>query len=383
MADENAEMGESIRLLLCGDVMTGRGIDQILPHPGDPRLYEPCVASAVDYVRLAERRCGPIARPVSPAYVWGDALAVLARMRPTLRLVNLETAVTARGAPWPGKHIHYRMHPANVGVLQAFAPDCCTLANNHVLDWGRPGLRDTVDALRAAGIATTGAGSARSQATAPVCLTTPVAPHGGTEDGTRVLVFGFAAASSGVPRRWAATASRAGVAWLADVDEAAATTVLRAVEAWRKPGDLVVVSIHWGPNWGYEVTPAERAFAHRLVDGGVDLVHGHSSHHPRPIEVYRERLVLYGCGDFLNDYEGIGGYEHFRPDLALMYFPCLHVGSGRLLALTAVPTRIAHLRVNLATAEEGAWLQAALSREGRAFGTALERDGSSLRLRWG
>jgi poly-gamma-glutamate capsule biosynthesis protein CapA/YwtB (metallophosphatase superfamily) len=61
--------------------------------------------------------------------------------------------------------------------------------------------------------------------------------------------------------------------------------------------------------------------------------HGHSSHHTKAIEIYRSRLILYGCGDFLNDYEGIGGYEEFRDDLALMYFPDMDPTSAVLVAL--------------------------------------------------
>ena len=72
-------------------------------------------------------------------------------------------------------------------------------------------------------------------------------------------------------------------------------------------------------------------FAHWLVDGGVDIVHGHSSHHPRPIEVYRDRLILYGCGDFIDDYEGIEGYEQYRDDLVLMYFATLSPATGELI----------------------------------------------------
>src|SRR5690606_24185118 len=94
--------------------------------------------------------------------------------------------------------------------------------------------------------------------------------------------------------------------------------------------DVVVVSVHWGGNWGYAIPPAERAFAHALIDSGsVDVVHGHSSHHAKGIEVYRGKPILYGCGDFLNDYEGISGHERYRGDLSLMYF--VTVGRDRQL----------------------------------------------------
>ena len=124
----------STTLFLYGDVMTGRGIDQILPHPSQPQLFEPYVRSALGYVELAEEKGGPLPRSVDFAYVWGDALRELDRLRPHARIVNLETAVTVAEDAWPGKGIHYRMHPGNVGCLSAAAIDCCVLANNHVLD---------------------------------------------------------------------------------------------------------------------------------------------------------------------------------------------------------------------------------------------------------
>jgi poly-gamma-glutamate capsule biosynthesis protein CapA/YwtB (metallophosphatase superfamily) len=121
----------ALNLFLCGDVMTGRGIDQLLPQPSRPHLYEPYVTDARDYVRLAERASGPIARPVGFDYVWGEARAEIDRRAPQLRIVNLETAITTSEDAWPGKGIHYRMHPANVGVLTAARIDACALANSH------------------------------------------------------------------------------------------------------------------------------------------------------------------------------------------------------------------------------------------------------------
>src|SRR5262245_37346644 len=117
-------------LFLCGDVMTGRGIDQILAHPSPPRLYESVVTPALDYVKLAEDTHGDIPRAVSPTYVWGAALDDLERRRPDARIVNLETSITTSDRAEP-KGINYRMHPANVGVLTAAGVDCATIANNH------------------------------------------------------------------------------------------------------------------------------------------------------------------------------------------------------------------------------------------------------------
>jgi poly-gamma-glutamate synthesis protein (capsule biosynthesis protein) len=85
---------KSITLFLCGDVMTGRGIDQVLPHPGDPLIHEHYMKSALGYVKIAEEVNGPIARPVDFSYIWGDALGELDCRAPDLRIINLETSVT-------------------------------------------------------------------------------------------------------------------------------------------------------------------------------------------------------------------------------------------------------------------------------------------------
>src|SRR3990172_8041001 len=169
--------------------MTGRGIDQALPHPSSPRIHESFMSSALGYLELAERASGPIPRPVSFSYVWGDALAALEARAPDLRIVNLETSITTSEQAWP-KGINYRMHPANVPCLRAAGIDCCVLANNHVLDWGSRGLLETLDSLHGVGIATTGAGRSAEEAERPAVLR---AGGGGG------LVFGFCSPARGPP----------------------------------------------------------------------------------------------------------------------------------------------------------------------------------------
>ncbi|KGW97586.1 CapA family protein [Burkholderia pseudomallei] len=284
---DDAPLHARVRLFLCGDVMTGRGIDQILPHPGAPRLYERYCRSARDYVRLAERANGELPARVDCAYPWGDALAELDRVRPHVRIVNLETAITTSDARWPDKAVLYRMHPRNVGCVSSARIDCCVLANNHSLDWGREGLADTLDTLRRAGIRTAGAGDDDAHAARPATL--------GVAPGRRVLVYAYAAETSGVPPSWAATPRRGGLNYLADLSSGRATQIGERIAAQRREGDLVVVSLHWGGNWGFEIGDDEHAFAHRLIDtGAADIVYGHSSHHVKGIEIYRERLILYG-----------------------------------------------------------------------------------------
>jgi poly-gamma-glutamate synthesis protein (capsule biosynthesis protein) len=364
-----------VTLLLAGDVMTGRGIDQVLPHPAEPTIHEPGARSALDYVALAERAHSTIPRAVPFEYIWGDALAEFRRRQPNLSLVNLETAITARGVPEP-KGINYRMHPGNIGVLTAAGIVACTLANNHVLDWGTQGLLDTLDALDSAGIAVAGAGRNIQEARAPLVARVP-------QDG-RALVFAWGHQSSGIPAHWQADTAQPGLNLLKDLSNATVRNVADMVRIEKQPGDVVIASFHWGRNWGYDIPREQVAFAHALIDDAlVDIVHGHSSHHPKAIEVYHGKLILYGCGDVIDDYEGISGYEDYRDDLVLMYFPTVSAVSGALCSLEMVPFRICKFRLQKADHSEAAWLAATLSREGRSLGTRLDlqADGT-LRLSW-
>ena len=132
------------------------------------------------------------------------------------------------------------------------------------------------------------------------------------------------------------------------------------------------------------ISRERRTFAHALIDSGlVDVVHGHSSHHPIGIEVYREKLVLYGCGDLLNDYEGISEYRKYRGDLSLMYFPVLSPHDGRLLDLRLHAMQIRKFRLQMADKKDTRLLQEILSREGAGFGTSVDwGGGNSLALSW-
>ncbi len=364
-----------ITLFLCGDVMIGRGIDQILPYPNDPHIHEPYMRSALGYVKLAEEASGPIPRSVDYDYIWGDALDQFRRFAPDVRIINLETAVT-RSDTWLQKGINYRMHPENIPCLNAGGIDCCVLANNHVLDWGHAGLQETLATLRHAGLHYAGAGPDLNAAQAPAVLE--------REGRGRVLVFAFGSESSGIPGDWSATKERAGVNLLRDLSDHTLAQIAAQVHAVKRPGDTVVASIHWGSNWGYAIPTSHIRFAHGLIDeAAVDVVHGHSSHHVKGIEVYKERPIIYGCGDFLNDYEGIGGYEQFRGDLSLMYFPTLDAATGRLAHFQMSPMQTKRFRLNRAAAEAAHWLQEVLMREGRRFGTRTElNDDLIFSLLW-
>jgi poly-gamma-glutamate synthesis protein (capsule biosynthesis protein) len=356
-------MQPAIKLFLCGDVMLGRGIDQILSAPCNPALHEDYVQSALEYVHLAEAANGPVNRPVAPAYVWGVALDELKWARPDARIINLETSIT-RSEDYDPKGINYRMSPENAETLLAAQIDCCVLANNHILDWGRAGLLDTLTTLQRLGIKCAGAGRTVEEARAAAILQIP--------NKGRVLVYSFAIPSSGTPRKWAATSGAPGINLLPNLSAETIERTARHIIKERQPGDVIVVSIHWGPNWGYEVSDAQRGFAHALIDAaGVSVIHGHSSHHAKALEVYRERLILYGCGDFLNDYEGIRGYEKYRDDLALMYLIDVTTTDGTVNEVEIVALSIKRMQLVRASTADVEWIRDTLDTESHKFATTV------------
>ena len=350
-----------IRLFLCGDVMTGRGIDQLLPHPNDPALHEPCIDDARFYLKLAESVNGAITRPVTAEYIWGDALAELNHAGVDLRIINLETTITSSEHYWRHKEIHYRMHPRNIDCITVGRIDCCCLANNHILDWGYDGLTETLRTLDAAGIAHTGAGRDAAEAAAPAVLDVPGKGC--------VLVFSYGSPTSGVPREWAATAHRPGVNFLGDTSKKTARRIAREMHGFDSQRDVIVASIHWGGNWDYRIRAEETRFVHQLIDQGIAVVHGHSSHHVKTAEIYGGHLVLYGCGDLINDYEGISWHEDFRSDLTLLYLAAIDPRRGQLVEARLVPMRLARLRLNRGTEAEAKLLCELLNRLGAPLGT--------------
>ncbi|MGH7790958.1 MAG: CapA family protein, partial [Thermodesulfobacteriota bacterium] len=296
---------------------------------------------------------------------------------PDLRIINLETSITKSDAYWKGKGIHYRMHPENTPCITAAKIDCCSLANNHVIDWGYSGLLDTLEALDKANVKRAGAGRNAQEAASPAVM--EVGEKG------RVIVFSFGLKTSGIPAVWAASQDKAGVNLLEDFSDETFHSVKERIQKVKQQGDIAVASIHWGGNWGFKVYPKQRWLAHKLIDdAGVDIIHGHSSHHVKGIEVYKERPIMYGCGDLINDYEGIGNfYEDFRKDLGLMYFVSSDPATGKLVHLQMTPTQVKRLKVNRASREDALWLKDTLNREGKKLGTRVELNkDNTLTLEW-
>ncbi len=200
------------------------------------------------------------------------------------------------------------------------------------------------------------------------------------------MLFSLAEPGSGVPTGWAATAAQPGVALLPDLKAGSARQLAQHITRQRRAGDVVIVSLHWGGNWGLAIPPAHRDFAHRLIDAGAaDLVHGHSSHHPMPFEVYEGHLVLYGCGDMINDYEGIdpqGRHGRLPGDIGCLYFVQLHVASGSLAQLEIVPFERRRLQLVPASAQARGWMTAQVLQASTPGAGGWEPKGGAWAWTW-
>ena len=363
----------TLRLLLGGDLMLGRGIDQQMPEHCDPTLHEALVRDARDYARLAERLHGPMPTPFQPCTPWGQSLAWMEQFSPELRLVNLETAITTSPRPWPGKGVHFRMHPANITALQAARLDGCSLANNHSLDWGFNGLAETLRCLRQAGIQSAGAGHSPHQAQRPA--------RWQLGDGRALLLFAWAFTSSGVPPVWAALPGRPGMALLGGINNGSVKWLCRCIHRQRRPGERGVVSLHWGGNWVPVVPEQHRWLARQLIElAGVDVVFGHSSHHPLPLEIHQGRLILYGCGDLINDYEGLPPHGPWRSDLVCLYGLEMERRSGALTALAIQPFQLRGFQLQEASVADRQLLEQQLGLEASPAGWRCRSEGNGWRL---
>jgi poly-gamma-glutamate synthesis protein (capsule biosynthesis protein) len=206
-----------------------------------------------------------------------------------------------------------------------------------------------------------GAGRDEREAWSPRLLPRP--------DGGRVIVLSMADMSSGVPLSWAAREAKPGVALLDGSINDCVAKAADSILALKTEHDFAIASVHWGPNWGYEISSGQFEFARKLIDkAGVDVVHGHSSHHPKQMALYRGRLIMFGCGDLLNDYEGIGGHDDFRKDLVALYL--LTIDGARISNVKILPFRLRRFRLERTTAVDAAWLADRINHHSTVFKTA-------------
>jgi poly-gamma-glutamate synthesis protein (capsule biosynthesis protein) len=276
------------------------------------------------------------ARREGHGHPWGNILPEL--WKSDLFLINLECALTSETAEWTGrgpKPFHFRADPDAAQTLRLGGVDFAALANNHIGDYGMAGLAETLTVLDQAGIAHAGAGPTLDAARAPARLRAG-----------RWRVHVLAAADH--PSEWAAGTASPGIHYV-PVSQAPEdfTGLETAIRAARRNADLVILSMHWGPNMRSAPTEAFRAFARRTVAAGVDLFWGHSAHVVQGVEVSGNGLILYDTGDLVDDYMV---ESNLRNDWSALFQ--VHLLEGGLRRLTLVPIRISNMQANLATGIE-------------------------------
>lgn len=321
-----------MQMLFVGDVMLGRLVNDFLKtHPSD--------------------------------YPWGDTLSIFRSA--DVRVCNLECVISDRGTPWSitPKAFHYRTDAKNVAVLQAGSLDVVSLANNHILDFEASALADCLETLDRGEIKHAGAGNDIVEATRRATLTV---------QGTTI---GFIAFTDNEPD-WEATLDRPGVFYVpVEVNNERAKRLFNLVQETKKEVDLLLVSAHWGPNWGYRPQPEHIPFSHALVEAGADVIFGHSCHVFQGVELYRGRPILYSCGDFVDDY-AVDEVE--RNDQSFIFL--VTIEGARLTGLELIPTVIRNFQARLAGGREAREMAEKMQALSMDFGAKLKWDVSRGRL---
>lgn len=314
---------EKILLGLAGDVMIGRGVDKAIAQKG----YD---------------------------YPWGDVLPLL---RSTdLNVVNLEAALTYSTHARP-KVFNFKASPDKVQTLTRARIIAVSLANNHILDFDEEGLLETLRTLKAAGIHYAGAGANEAEATRPALI---------TRNGFSLGLLSFTDNEPG----WKAGPEQCGTNYINVEEGRDKQRALEAVERLRPAVDLVVVSLHWGPNMREEPPHSFVTFAHQLVECGADIIHGHSAHIFQGIELYHNKLILYDIGDFLDDYMV---HPAVRNDLS--FFFLVELTGSAIERLRLVPVLISQNAVNRATGSEARWALKRMQELSAPFRTSISETG--------
>jgi poly-gamma-glutamate capsule biosynthesis protein CapA/YwtB (metallophosphatase superfamily) len=323
-----------MRIVLVGDVMLGRLVNDVLKE-----------------------------KP--PAYPWGDTLPLF--QAADFRFCNLECVLADQGTPWSAtpKVFHFRSDAKNIQVLQAAQITAVSLANNHVLDFQEAALFEMLQLLDERGIQHAGAGHTLAEAAQPALMEL---------NGQKIGLLAF---TNNEPV-WAATEEQPGVYYIPiDVQDQRAKCLFEQVHHFKQCVDYLIVSAHWGPNWGYKPPSAHPPFAHAMIEAGADLIVGHSGHVFRGIEFYHGRPILYCLGNFIDDY-AVDPLE--RNDQGCL--ASLELEGTTLSSLRLYPTMIQDCHARQACREEARAIASMLQRLSARFKTALTWDEAEGALEW-
>lgn len=326
---------------------------------------------AASLLRLVFGGDAMLGRLVKEAMLRDGPDTPLAAIAPVLRgadlaIANLECAITDHHERWPGtpKAFYFGAPPSAAQALRAAGFKLVSLANNHILDYGVAGLRDTLSLLDTHGIAHAGAGHDMDEALRPAII---------ERRGLRIGMAAFCDHQAD----FAAGLAHPGMAWLPMHEDAYEETVAafaRALAPLRAAAcDWTILSLHWGPNMVTRPTPHQRRLAHAAVDLGWHIVFGHSAHVFQGVELYRGCPILYAAGDLVDDYRV---EPAFRNDHQLLFE--LWLGEGELKRMVLHPLFIQRCRVGPADAAQRAWIFGQMEDLCRELGTEVRVEGEVM-----
>ena len=298
------------------------------------------------------RLVGENIQKTSYSYPWGDFIPLLKKN--DLNIINLESAFTTCTKKVP-KTFNFKSNPANVVTLQEGYVTVANLANNHIRDYGDNGLKTTIEMLDKSGILHVGAGDTLEKARKPVII---------TKNGIKIGIIGC---TDNEPR-WLASKDKPGTNYVKVGDTAAIVPLIKKV---KKQVNILILSMHWGPNMRVKPTKEFIDFAHALIDAGIDIFQGHSAHIIQAIEVYKGKLILYDTGDFIDDY---AVDKSVRNDLACLFN--VTVDKEGVQKIDLVPGLISNMQVNKASPDVSQEILTRIRKLSRQFGTHVSDQGS-------
>ncbi len=287
-------------LIFIGDIMIGRSFNDVFKH-------------------------------YSLDYIWGNTLNYLKQSDGVIG--NLETTLTDSNEKYPNKVFNYRLSPKYASTLNIANIKYVSLANNHILDYSQQGMLDTVTTLNQLSIKYSGIGYLGNE---PLSANRPTIM---TINGQTFAFFSMADHYV----YWRATNNHMGI-WYINLQTENNSTWNQIKEAISKIKDQVnyiIVSLHWGPNYVDQINPIFIKFAHFLIELGVHIIHGTSPHHVLPYEHYKQGIIFYSLGDFIDDYAIDTKY---RNDLAFMVK--IKFKNGQVYLDELIPTKISNYQVN-------------------------------------
>ena len=336
-----------MQILFAGDVMLGRLVNKVLAN-------------------------------AQFTYVWGDTIDIIKRA--DFSLINLECPVSSKGKEWNKtfKVFHFRANLDAIQVLNSASIDYVSLANNHILDYDIEALLDTLDILDKNNISHSGAGRNLKEAMKPAIIENKLKPKPSNNhdsyynvdneevnnnDSKNTIRIGLISLTDNEPE-WEAKYDQAGINYIPTAldPDRYYYRLQNYIENAKKQSDLVIVSSHVGPH--FRETPSMKYvnFAHKIIDFGADIYWGHSNHMPQGIELYKHndsnKIILYDCGDFIDDYAIDSNYRNDLSFIFLLHFLMdknhklsnNNRNNGNILLqnsmIELIPTKISNFMVN-------------------------------------